>query len=117
MKILCVFGEHAYGDPKRGTAYEHANFLPALKAIASEVRHFDSFDRVLYRDFADLNRQFLRAVSEFRPDVIFAVLMNYELWTETLDVARRNSPTAILHWGTDELVEILTVLPIHRAAR
>lgn len=33
MKILCVFGRHAYGDPARGEGYEHANFLPAFAAL------------------------------------------------------------------------------------
>src|SRR5262249_11402809 len=102
MRVLCVFGRHAYGDPARGEAYEYTNFLPALESIASKVRLFDSFDRATYRDFAELNQQFLRAVIDFRPDVIFAVLMNYELWSETLDLVRCNSPAAILHWGTDD---------------
>ena len=30
MNILCVFGEHAYGDPARGEGYEYVNFLPCL---------------------------------------------------------------------------------------
>src|SRR5262249_42335778 len=102
MRVLCVFGRHAYGDPARGEAYEYANFLPALEAIASEIRLFDSFDRAAYRDFADLNRQFLAAVLDFKPDVVFAVLMNYEIWSETLDIVRNHSPAAILHWGTDD---------------
>ena len=37
MKILCVFGRYAYGDPKRGEGYEHANFIPALQALGHEV--------------------------------------------------------------------------------
>ncbi len=102
MKILCVFGRNAYGDPKRGAAYEFTNFYPALAHLSSDIRLFDSFDRAAYRDFADLNESLLRTVAEFEPDVIFAVLMHYEIWTETLDAIRRHSPAAILHWGTDD---------------
>lgn len=102
MKILCVFGRYAYGDVVRGESYEHSNFWPALASQATEIRLFDSFDRTGYRDFADLNRQLLQAVSDFKPDLLFCVLMHYEVWTETLDLIRARSPAAILHWGTDD---------------
>ena len=30
------------------------------------------------------------------------VLMSYEIWTETLDLARAGSPAIIVNWGTDD---------------
>ena len=101
MRILCVFGRHAYGEPSRGEGYEHANFLPALAALGHEVALFDSFDRQGYRDFADLNLQLIEKVRTFRPDIVFSVLMHYEVWFETLDLIRSTSPAAIVNWGTD----------------
>ena len=103
MKILCVFGRHAYGDPARGEGYEHANFLPALAALGHQVELFDSFDRAQYRDFADLNLRLIEHVQAFQPDAIFCVLMSYEVWLETLDVIRSRSPAAVVNWGTDDL--------------
>ena len=44
MKILCVLGEHNYGDPGRGECYEYVNFLPALKSLGHEVVFFESFN-------------------------------------------------------------------------
>lgn len=100
MRILCAFGRHAYGDPARGEGYEHANFLPALRALGHEVELFDSFDRTAHADFAALNRAFLRRVEAFRPQIVFCVLMHYELWSETLQAAR--GCAAVINWGTDD---------------
>ena len=102
MRILCVFGRHNYGDPLRGEGYEFTNFVPALRALGHEVSFFDSWDRSAYRDFTDLNRAFLRRVDQEQPDVIFCVLLSYELWRETLDIVRSNGSVAIINWGTDD---------------
>jgi spore maturation protein CgeB len=102
MKILCLFGRHAYGDPARGEAYEHANFMPALAALGHQVELFDSFDRQQYSDFADLNLRLIEHIRAFQPDVIFCVLMSYEVWLETLDLIRSRSPAAVVNWGTDD---------------
>jgi len=102
LKILCVFGAHAYGDPARGEGYEHANFLPALRALGHEPLLFESFDRTPYRDFAEMNRAFIHAIEAHRPDIVFCVLMGYELWTETLDLVRSISSAPLINWGTDD---------------
>lgn len=102
MKILCAFGRHAYGRPERGASYENANFTPALRALGHEVEVFDSFDRSACADFGELNRRFLERVERFRPDVIFCVLMGYELWQETLALARTASGACLINWATDD---------------
>ncbi len=102
MKILCLFGRHAYGDPARGEGYEHANFMPAFAALGHQVELFDSFDRQQYSDFADLNLRLIEHIRAFQPDVIFCVLMSYEVWLETLDLIRSRSPAAVVNWGTDD---------------
>jgi spore maturation protein CgeB len=102
LKILCVFGRYAYGDPLRGDGYEYANFLPAFAALGHETELFDSFDRSGYPDFADLNRRLLDRVIAFKPDLVFCVLMNYEIWSETLDIIREKSPAIVVNWGTDD---------------
>ena len=53
-------------------------------------------------DFADLNSALLARVMEFRPDVMFCVLMHYEIWFETLDLIHANSPVLVVNWGTDD---------------
>lgn len=102
MKILCVFGQHNYGNPERGLSYEYANFIPALKNLKHEVVHFESWNRDRYANFADLNQAFLEAVERVRPDIIFCVLMHYELWLEVLETVRTRCPATLVHWGTDD---------------
>ena len=101
MRILCVFGQHNYGDPARGEGYEYSNFLPALNNMGHEVEVFDSFSRASYADFATLNRGLLESVERFRPDQLFCVLMGYEIWLETLDLIRK-SGVRLVNWGTDD---------------
>jgi spore maturation protein CgeB len=102
VKILCVFGQHNYGDPKRGLAYEYVNFLPALQWLGHSVEFFESWNKSSYRDFADLNRQLLETVARVKPDIIFFVIFTYEIWLETLDLIRRHCPAILIDWGTDD---------------
>ncbi|HEY7533760.1 MAG TPA: glycosyltransferase [Nitrospiraceae bacterium] len=101
MKVLCVFGEHAYGDPARGEGYEYVNFLPALRSLGHQVSFFESFSRRPYADFADLNRALLKKVEETSPDLVFCVLMQYEVWIETMRLIRESGPL-LINWSTDD---------------
>ncbi|ULA64993.1 MAG: hypothetical protein LZF86_190288 [Nitrospira sp.] len=101
MNILCVFGQHAYGDPARGEGYEYANFLPAFRRLGHKVSFFESFAREPYADFAALNRELLRRVEEFSPDIVFCVLMQYEVWVESMRLIRRTG-ALLVNWSTDD---------------
>lgn len=102
MKILFVCGEHNYGDVRRGTGYEYGNMLPALRALGHEVLFFESWDKGAYQSFADLNLQLLAKVAELRPDVVFFVFMNYEIWIETLDAIRARCNAFVVDWAPDD---------------
>lgn len=102
MKVLCVLSRYAYGDPVRGENYDHAHFVPALRELGHTVEVFDSGDRETYANFAELNAALLQKIAAFRPDVIFTVLMHYEIWLETLDLVRAHTPAWIVNWGTDD---------------
>ena len=102
MRILCVFGEHNYGNPARGQGYEYSNFIPAFRRLGHEVVFFESLNRTVYKSFADLNYKFLKTVEKEGPDIIFCVLMSYELWLESLEIVRKNSDTVLINWATDD---------------
>ncbi len=102
MKILCVFGEHNYGDPARGQGYEYSNFIPALRRLGHEVAFFELLNKRLYENFAGLNRKFLETIEHERPDMIFCVLMGYELWVETLQLVSENCDALLINWATDD---------------
>ncbi|MDF0668355.1 MAG: glycosyltransferase [Nitrospira sp.] len=101
MKILCVLGEHAYGDPSRGEGPEYANFLPGLRRLGHQVHFFESLSRTPHDDFSRLNQALLKRVEETSPDVLFCVLMHYEVWTETIRIIR-NSGAWVVNWSTDD---------------
>ena len=102
MKILCVFGEHNYGDPARGRGYEYANFIPAFQRLGHETIFFESWNKHRYTGFADLNKQFLTTVEQTQPELIVCVLLGYEVWIETLSMVREISDAAIVNWATDD---------------
>ena len=102
MKVLCVFGQHNYGDPGRGLGYEYTNFIPALKSLGHEVLFFESLNKSVYSDYAEMNRQLLKMVEAEKPDIVFCVLMTYEIWLETLQLIREGSGAALIHWATDD---------------
>lgn len=101
MKILCIFGRHNYGDPRRGEGYEYSNFLPALRTLGHEIECFESWNRDTWSGFVELNRALLDKVASWQPDVLFCVLMGYEVWLETLRLVR-DSGVFVINWGTDD---------------
>lgn len=102
MKILCVLGAHNYGNPARGAGYEYVNFIPSLRSLGHEVSHFESFSRDAFSSFAELNRKLLERVHGEHPDIIFFVLLGYEVWLETLALIREGSSAILVNWATDD---------------
>lgn len=102
MKILCVFGKYNYGKSERGISYEYANFLPALRNLGHEIIFFESWDKSIYKDFSELNKKFLNIIEQKKPDIVFCVTMGYEIWLETLTLARSGSHAKFIHWSTDD---------------
>lgn len=102
MRILCVLGEHQYGDPSRGLGTEYAAFIPALSRLGHDVLHFESWNKRLYRDLGELNRELLETVDSFRPDVMLTVHMEYEIWLETLEIIRARGDVATISWSADD---------------
>jgi spore maturation protein CgeB len=102
VNILCVLGEHNYGNPLRGAGYEYVNFLPALQNLGHQVSHFESFSRAPYDSFADMNRQLLKRVQSDKPELILFVLLGYEVWLETLELIRQGSGAILVNWSTDD---------------
>lgn len=100
--MLCVFGEHQYGDPSRGLGTEFAAFIPALRRLGHEVLHFESWNKRIYRDLSELNSKLLYVVESFRPDVMLTVHMEYELWLETLEIIRARGDVATISWAADD---------------
>ena len=102
MKVLCVLGKHQYGDPSRGLGTEYAAFVPALRNLGHDVVHFESWNRTRYPDYGQLNQALLSTVERERPDVMFVVQLNYEIWLETLRIIQSAGDVATICWTTDD---------------
>ena len=102
MRILCVLGKYNYGKSSRGEGIEYVNFVPAFVRLGHEVEVFDNTDRSLHDNFPALNKALLLKVEQFQPDIILAVQMLYEIWTETWDLIRKTGRTRIVNWATDD---------------
>ena len=115
MRILAVLSRYAYGKPERGDNYDYVHFVPALRALGHDVELFDSGERARYESFSALNAALVEHVVSFKPDLIFTVLMHYEIWMETLDLirARRRRASST---GAPTIVEVRAGVAIFREA-
>ncbi|MEK6398562.1 MAG: hypothetical protein V4734_10790, partial [Terriglobus sp.] len=101
MKVLCIFLHYNYGEPSRGVSIDYASFVPAIESMGHEVLHFDSWDRA-YGSYAEMNRAMLETVRDWKPDLVFTVQRDYEIFLETLQaIAALNGP-ALVTWTTDD---------------
>ena len=102
MRVLCVFGRHNYGDPKRGDSPEYNSFVPAFERLGHTVRHFESWNRLSYPTLAPLNQALLDEVEAFRPDVIFTAQILTEIWIETWETIKARGDVATIALATDD---------------
>jgi spore maturation protein CgeB len=101
VRVLCVFGEHQYGDPARGASLEAACFIPALRAEGHEVRLFDSWSRGRFAGAGDRNDALLAAAEAFAPELVLTVVIDVEVWSETLGLLRARGARTVT-WCTDD---------------
>jgi spore maturation protein CgeB len=102
MKILCLFSKYQYGQPKLGVGIEYAALMPALERLGHQVIHFETWHKAEHDSFLDLNLKLLELVERERPEIIFAVQVHYEIWTEVLDLLRDRGDTILINWTTDD---------------
>lgn len=102
MRILFVTGRYHQGDPKRGTAYELQNFLPALQRLGHDVEVFDNTGRAEFADFAAMNRELLTRVDTWKPDAILYAQHRYEIWNETWDIIRKARLATLIYFAADD---------------
>lgn len=102
MRVLCVLGRYNYGKRIRGDGIEFINFVPALRRLGHDIEVFDNTDRSLYDSFPALNEALLLKVEQFQPEIVLAVQMLYEIWSETWDIIRKTGWTRVVNWATDD---------------
>ena len=76
--------------------------MPALEKLSHEVKLFDSWNKSLYDDFAELNSKFVDECQRYAPEVVLWVALTYEIWLETLDHVRSVMGVRVIYWAPDD---------------
>ncbi len=77
--------------------------VPAFSRLEHEIEVFDSAIRNQYHDYAALNEGLVEVAVRFKPDLIFTVVGDVEIWSETILHLRALLPEmAIVSWATDD---------------
>ncbi len=77
MKILYVGMKYDYGDPTRGSSFEHNNFYGTLSQMTEHEVVYFPFDEVMREQGRDgMNVALLRAVQAERPELVFFLFMD-----------------------------------------
>ena len=88
--------------PDLGIGTEYAAFIPALKNLGFHVSHFESWDRSIYSNYAELNKSLIKTIERKSPDLMLVVQMHYEIWIETLSLIRERTNVRTVCWTTDD---------------
>lgn len=103
MKVLFVAMKYDYGDPARGTSFEHHNFYDTLVRMPEHQVVYFPFDehiRMLGRD--GMNAALIRAVREERPDLVFFFLFTDEIAPQTIAEITQHSGAMTFNWFADD---------------
>lgn len=99
MKIAPVFLRYDYGKKSRGDSLEYTAFYSTLKRLAKEVHPF-WYDEYLTTRRNELQKDVIKFIEEFDPDIIMFILMRNEFSFETLDYLKEKYTT--LNWFADD---------------
>ncbi|MFN7088433.1 MAG: glycosyltransferase [Candidatus Paceibacteria bacterium] len=103
MKILYVAMKYDYGDPKRGTSFEHNNFYDSLSRMPEHKVIYFPFDEIMLEKGQDgMNDALLEEVRKEKPDLVFFILFTDEIKEETLKEIRDHSGAITFNWFTDD---------------
>jgi spore maturation protein CgeB len=102
VRVLFASYRYDYGDPARGTSFEHENLWDALRRMPGvEGRFFGTDEESTARGPAEMNAELVRVAREWRPDLAFFLLFNDEIHPETL-AALRDLGVTTVNWFADD---------------
>ena len=105
LRILYLAMQWDYGDPARGTSFEHDNFYPALRDWhrTAALQHFDFMALGQTHGVAEMSRLLLDEVQRFQPDVLFGIWFNEERdpEREVIRTVSRTTPCKTVGWFCD----------------
>ena len=100
MRVLYIASQWDYGHRERGPSFEEQSFSPAWEAKACEMKKLDVYQVAKDCGVANASQVFRRTVSEWKPDIIFMVLINSEL--SVADVKWAGMRSVTVNWFCDD---------------
>ncbi|MEK7631995.1 MAG: glycosyltransferase [Patescibacteria group bacterium] len=97
-RILAAILKDDYGKPERGPGGEYIYFYSALETLCQTVQLFDVGPFLKQPDL--LREKLLKAIDEFKPDLVFFSIFLDECTPELLDTIRARTKTA--NWFPDD---------------
>ncbi len=103
MKIVYVALKYDYGDPARGSSFEHNNFYETLSRMAEHRVVYFPFDEVMRAHGRDgMNAALLRTVADERPDLVFFFLFTDEIAPHTIQDITQRRGSVTFNWFADD---------------
>lgn len=100
MKLVLAALRFDYGIKSRGESLEYKAFYPALQNNFETVIPFWLEDNGYPDDLVSLQEKLLKTVQDESPSYVFFILMNYEIFPETLIKIKRTCST--INWFCDD---------------
>jgi len=103
MKILYVGMKYDYGDPKRGSSFEHNNFYGTLIRMPEhQVVYFPFDEEIISKGRDGMNKALREAVQTEKPDLVFFFLFTDEIKPETVRYITLHSGAITFNWFADD---------------
>ena len=99
-KVLFACLKYDYGRKERGISIERKAMLPAFWENKCEVVEFWLEENGFPDNLDLLQTNLIKAAENSNPDLIFFVLMNYEIKLDTLDYLKKRY--TIINWFCDD---------------
>lgn len=101
MKILLNAAKYDYGKKNQGLGFEYYNFYQTFKKLKFDVLLFDFISEEVNSSKEGMNRNFLKIVVKYKPDIIFSIFHPGHFEKETL-LKIQSMPLKSVIWMTDD---------------
>ncbi|MDH5190212.1 MAG: glycosyltransferase [Gammaproteobacteria bacterium] len=102
MKVIFVAPLIDYGDASRGMSFEAETLLPVFREYFDIVITYDVLSIFNKYGKNEANDRFIKMVDTEKPELVFCVLFEDEITTDTLDYIKSKDDTILVNWFCDD---------------
>ena len=102
MRVLYCGMQYDYGDPRRGSSFEHTNLYDTLLHMGLDVAAFDYMELTARLGRPAMNRRLREVVAADKPDLLFVVLFTDQFDRGTIRSISDAGATVTFNWFCDD---------------